>query len=101
MDGHTDGSLLLDNVSFGCFFNLPYLSFKPIVHLNTPPKATSSPNTTVKEKHYIAPRLLKLEDLAVLKRSPDLLNNVKIGQDQLRLIMKHFLFWFKQYFICN
>ena len=24
-----------------------------------------------------------------LKRSPDLLNNVKIGQDQLRLIMKH------------
>ena len=27
----------------------------------------------------------KLEDLTVLKRSPDLLNNVKIGQDQLRL----------------
>ena len=27
-----------------------------------------------------------------LKRSPDLLNNVKIGQDQLRLIMKHILF---------
>ena len=34
----------------------------------------------------------KLEDLTVLKRSPDLLNNVKIGQDQLRLIMKHILF---------
>ena len=32
---------------------------------------------------------LKLEDLTVLKRSPDLLNNVKIGQDQLQLIMKH------------
>ena len=30
----------------------------------------------------------KLEDLTVLKRSPDLLINVKIGQDQLRLIMK-------------
>ena len=29
----------------------------------------------------------------VLKRSPDLLNNVKIGQDQLRLIMKHILFY--------
>ena len=28
----------------------------------------------------------------VLKRSPDLLNNVKIGQDQLWLIMKHILF---------
>ena len=28
----------------------------------------------------------------VLKRSPDL-NNVKIGQDQLQLIMKHILFY--------
>ena len=35
----------------------------------------------------------KLEDLMVLKRSPDLLNNVKIGQDQLKLIMKHNLFY--------
>ena len=34
----------------------------------------------------------QLEDLTVLKRSPDLLNNVKIGQDQLLLIMKHILF---------
>ena len=29
----------------------------------------------------------KLEDLKILKRSPDLLNNVKIGQGQLRLII--------------
>ena len=29
----------------------------------------------------------------VLKRSPDLLNNVKIGQDQLQLIMKHIFFY--------
>ena len=36
---------------------------------------------------------MKLEDLTVLKRSPDLLYNVKIGQDQLRLIMKHILFY--------
>ena len=36
---------------------------------------------------------IKLEDLTVLKRSPDLLNNVKIGQDQLWLIMKHILFY--------
>ena len=35
----------------------------------------------------------KLEDLTVLKRSPDLLNNVKIGQDQLRLIMKNISFY--------
>ena len=36
-------------------------------------------------------RMKKLKDLTVLKRSPGLLNNVKIGQDQLRLIMKHIL----------
>ena len=36
---------------------------------------------------------IKLEDLTVLKRSPDLLKNVKIGQDQLQLIMKHILFY--------
>ena len=35
----------------------------------------------------------RLEDLTVLKRSPDLFNNVKIGQDQLRFIMKHILFY--------
>ena len=34
----------------------------------------------------------KLEDLTVLKHSPDLLNNVKIGEDQLRLKMKPILF---------
>ena len=30
----------------------------------------------------------KLEDLKVLKRSPDLLNKVKIGQGKLRLIIQ-------------
>ena len=35
----------------------------------------------------------KLENLTVLKRSPDLLNSVKIGQDQLQLKMKHILFY--------
>ena len=30
--------------------------------------------------------IFELEDLKVLKRSPDLLNHVKIGQGQLRLI---------------
>ena len=33
-------------------------------------------------------RVNKLEDLKVLKRSPDLLNNVKIGQGQLRLLIQ-------------
>ena len=31
---------------------------------------------------------MKLEDLKVLKRSPDLLDNVKTGQGQLRLIIE-------------
>ena len=35
----------------------------------------------------------KLEDLKVLRRSPDLFNNDKIGQGQLHLIMKHILFY--------
>ena len=35
----------------------------------------------------------KLEDLKVLRRSPDLLSNVKIGQGQLQLIMKQILFY--------
>ena len=36
---------------------------------------------------------LKLEDLKVLRRSPDLFNNVKIGQGQLQLVIKHILFY--------
>ena len=36
---------------------------------------------------------LQLEDLKVLRRSPDLLNNVKIGQGQPQLIMKQILFY--------
>ena len=45
-------------------------------------------------KHiYFCASKIKLEDLTVLKRSPDLLNNVKIDQDQLRLIMKHIMFY--------
>ena len=39
----------------------------------------------------------KLEDLKVLRRSPDLLNNVKIVLSQLQLIMKQILF----YHICG
>ena len=35
----------------------------------------------------------QLEDLKVLRRSPDLLNNVKIDQGQLQLIMKQILFY--------
>ena len=35
---------------------------------------------------------VELEDLKVLRRSPDLLNNVKIGQGQLQLLMEQILF---------
>ena len=39
----------------------------------------------------------KLADLKVLRRSPDLLNDVKIGQGQLQLIIEQFFlpytFW--------
>ena len=35
----------------------------------------------------------QLEDLKVLRRSPDLLNTFKTGQGQLQLIMKHILFY--------
>ena len=45
------------------------------------------------KEESISIQMVKLEDLTVLKRSPDLLNNVKLGQDQLRLIMKHILFY--------
>ena len=38
-------------------------------------------------------RKAKLEDLKVLKRSPDLLNNVKIGHSQLDLLLKHILLY--------
>ena len=37
-------------------------------------------------------RIIGLEDLKVLRRSPDLLNNFKIGQGQLQLIMEQILF---------
>ena len=37
--------------------------------------------------------MFKLEDLKVLRGSPDLLNNFKTGQGQLQLIMKHILFY--------
>ena len=42
-------------------------------------------------------RKKKLEDLKVLRRSPDLLNNVKIGQGKLQLKVEHILFYHKYY----
>ena len=44
-------------------------------------------------KNFPAWEELKLEDLKVLRRSPDLLNNVKMGQGHLQLIMKQILFY--------
>ena len=43
--------------------------------------------------HFISNYKKQLEDLTVLKRSPYLLKNVKIGQDRLRLIINHILFY--------
>ena len=55
-------------------------------------KATKT-NERCKAQKYKNNLKFNLEDLTVLKRSPDLHNNVKIGQDQLQLIMKHILFY--------
>ena len=41
----------------------------------------------------LSTQTVKLEDLKILRRSPDLLNNVKISQGQLQLIMKQILFY--------
>ena len=49
-------------------------------------------NTILFGNYNVTP-LNKLEDLKVLRRSPDLLNNVKIGQGQLQLIMEQILFY--------
>ena len=56
-------------------------------------KNPSPPEKVVRLYKLMCTQEWKLEDLAVLKHSPDLLNNVKIGQDQLRFIMKHILFY--------
>ena len=57
--------------------------------------------TTIKTLNEPTLGQIKLEDLKVLRRSLDLLNNVKIGQGQLQLIMKQALFnhiWWLQPF---
>ena len=46
-----------------------------------------------KDKNPLCTNTIRLEDLKVLRRSPDLLNNVKIVQGQLQLIMKQILFY--------
>ena len=43
------------------------------------------------EFEYFYCVLEKLEDLKVLRCSPDIFNYVKIGQGQLQLIIKHIL----------
>ena len=45
-----------------------------------------------KKTNCLPKRPRQLEDLKVLRRSPDLLNNVKIGQGQLQLLMEQILF---------
>ena len=45
------------------------------------------------EVHKLSTRMIKPDDLKVLKCSPNVLHNVKIGQGQLRLIITHILFY--------
>ena len=45
-----------------------------------------------KTKYPLHILIERLEDLKVLRRSPELLNNVKTGQGQLQLIMEQILF---------
>ena len=51
----------------------------------------------IKKLYIFSRKKNKLEDLKVLRRSPDLFNNVKIGQGQLLLMIKHYMglqpFW--------
>ena len=47
-------------------------------------------NRTVLKETFNTMKFSKLEDLKVLKRSPDLLNNVKIGQGRL-IIQTYFV----------
>ena len=59
--------------------------------------ATAYPISRVSDKSvfifFLFINLYKLGDLKVLRRSPDLLNKVKIGQGQLQLIMEQILFY--------
>ena len=67
-------------------------------HFNIKYSSYSESTNSTKEKVHVGilhskiciKQTLKLEDLKVLRRSPDLFINVKIGQGQLQLIMKHF-----------
>ena len=54
--------------------------------------STTEPQRSLSGPSYGLGCMIKLEDLKVLRRSPDLLNNVKIGQGKLQLITKQSLF---------
>ena len=56
------------------------------------PKCQVMKNSDLERQTFPIPSSHKLEDLKVLRCSPDLLNNVKIGQGQLQLLMEQILF---------
>ena len=66
----------------------PALNFLPALNSSAFPGANNAISTE-EGCGYV----LKLEDLKVRRRSPELLNNVKIGQVQLQLIMEQILFY--------
>ena len=64
--------------------------FDDIKERSFPFPAHISPKSKILK--ILGPSNEQLEDLKVLRRSPDLLNNVKIGQGQLQLLMEQILF---------
>ena len=75
------------------------LKWHQIIHLESQPKSSTQikPSTT-RPTCTATPTINsaennKLEDLKILRRSPNLFYNVKIGQGQLWLIIKHILFY--------
>ena len=50
------------------------------------------PTYTLTVGYFLGTYSVRLEDLKVLRRSPNLLSNVKIGQGQLQLLMEQSLF---------
>ena len=57
------------------------------------PQMTSFKSAKPRTRELSFSQHIKLEDLKVLRRSPDHLNNVKIVQGQLQLIMEQILFY--------
>ena len=79
------GAVSSESTLFASILNLS-------VMLGNDLQQTTSADNIFRCVFFLGTLRVKLEDLRVLRRSPDLLNNVKIGQGQLQLIMEQILF---------